>query len=205
MNVDVPTFRRNIFQEMRGNLDQKFSGLTFLVNQRKIALFQKIDDLELEYNNKINQFEKDKQTLIELREHTEQKLGQNSLLELQTDIVSGINKNIKNLEKESKLHLDLVLTLNWDFDGLKLLISQMDLKLTPQNRSLSTGLEDEGILSSLFNDPTTFPPGHTSLSRDAAHLQILEMTRNAFELKRRTRERPRDKVRQNTRKVTEKL
>ena len=138
---DVKTIlsTQNIFKEMKENLNQKCSNLIALINQRKLALDLKIDELEMEYSNERKQIEKDKQTMVDLREITEQRLGQNSLLDVQTDLVSDINKKIKNLEKESELHLDLVLTLNWDFDGLKLLIGQMDLQLTPQNRFLSTG------------------------------------------------------------------
>ena len=172
MNVDIPTFRRNIFQEMRGNLDQKFSELTSLLNQRKIDLFQKINDLEIEYNNKIKQFEKDKQTLIELREHTEQKLGQNSLFDVQTDIVSGINKNIENLEKESKLDLDLVLTLNWGFNSLKFLISLIDLELAPKSKFQSTGDETKSSFPKL-SKPVSISP----LPRNTAPTLTTQRTR----------------------------
>ena len=72
---------------MRENLKQKFSELTSLVNQRKLDLDRKIDDLEIEYNNKNKQIEKDKQTMAELREHTKQKLGQNTLMDVQNNLI----------------------------------------------------------------------------------------------------------------------
>ena len=122
---------KNKFQEMRENLNQKFSELTSLVNQRKLELDRKIDDLEIEYNNKNKQIEKDKQTLKELREITEQKLGQNTLLDVQNNIIKEISDKIQKLDAESNSQLEFALTLNWDFTKIKQEIDRIDLKLAP--------------------------------------------------------------------------
>ena len=120
---------KNKFQEMRENLDQTFSELTSLVNQRKLDLDRKIDDLEIEYNNKNKQIEKDKQTMRELREMTEEKIDQNTLMDVQNNLIKDISDKIQKLDVESKSQLEFTLTLNWNFTKIKQEIDKIDLKL----------------------------------------------------------------------------
>ena len=117
--------RKTIFEEMREKLTQSFTELTSKVNQRKCDLDRKIDDLEIEYNNKNKQIEKDKQTMRELREMTEQKLGQNALMDVQNNIIKEISDKIQKLDVESKSQLKL--TLN--FNIIKQEIDRIDIKL----------------------------------------------------------------------------
>ena len=124
---------KNKFQEMRENLNQKFSELTSLVNQRKLELDRKIDDLEIEYNNKNKQIEKDKQTMRELREMTEEKIDQNTLMDVQNNLIEDISDKIQKLDVESKSQLELTLTLNWNFTKIIQEIDRIDLKLATPN------------------------------------------------------------------------
>ena len=71
----------NIFADMRTELDQKFAEFDSLLKEHKNTLQLKIDKLELEFNNKHKQIEKDKQILIELHQQTESNLAQESLVE----------------------------------------------------------------------------------------------------------------------------
>ena len=132
----VPIPKKTFFEEMKENLNQKCSNLIALIAQRKRALDLKIDELEMEYNNKIKQIEKDKQTMAELREITEQRLGQNTLLDLQNDIIRDIDTKFGKLEAESKIEYNL--TLNWNPGRLERLINHINVKLTPKDGAIVT-------------------------------------------------------------------
>ena len=124
--VASPTSKNNIFQEMRETLCQKFSELGSVVNARKRMLDNKIDELEIEFNNRNKQIQKDKQQMLQLREYTQQQLNHNSLLEVQIEIFGTLAKKIKQLEEEMKLELHLTL----DLEALKQLIHQTDVTLS---------------------------------------------------------------------------
>ena len=122
---------QNIFKEMRTKLDQKFSEFDRqLVEQRK-KLELKIDQLELEFTNKQKQIESDKQTLTELYEQTQNKLGQNSLMDLQVKILNEINEKLKNLNSEYTKQSQLRFKLYWNNDDMSTLVNNIDLELTP--------------------------------------------------------------------------
>ena len=124
--------RENIFQKMRDEISQNASNVISLVNQRKLELEHKIDNWEIEYNNKNKQIEKGKQELRQLRDETRKELDRNSLFDVQSRIVHDIDEKIEKLKKQSQLQLDFSLTLSWDFGALSELIGRIDVEFKPK-------------------------------------------------------------------------
>ena len=123
--------RHNIFQEMRAKLIQKFTEFDRLLTEHRKKLELKIDQLELEYTDKQQQIESDKQTLAEVHEQTQSKLSRNSLLEVQSKILSEISNKLRNLNLECTKQEQLRFTLYWNHDEIIGLLNNIDLELTP--------------------------------------------------------------------------
>ena len=161
----------HIFDTMRRKLSQNFSELTSFVNQRKLELDRKIDFLELEYTNKNKQIEKDKQTMTELREMTEQKLGQNSLLDVQSELVSNIDNKIVKLETELRFHLELTPILNWNFEALRDAINQIDLDLGLRTKEPIEDREFSLTTTPLHSQPTATSTANLSPKTNSTFAQ----------------------------------
>ena len=119
----------NIFQEMRTKLNQKFSEFDRLLTDHRKKLDLKIDQLEIEFTNKHKQIGSDKQTLTELHEQTQNKLGRTSLIEIQTKLLMEITDKLNDLKLENTKQNQLRFTLYWNQDDIIGLLNKIDMEL----------------------------------------------------------------------------
>ena len=121
----------NIFADMRNELDQKFADFDSLLKEHKKKLQLKIDKLELEFNNKHKQIEKDKQILTDLHQQTQAKLAQDSLVDLQGKILQEIDDKLRNLDIECNQQTGMRFTLYWSQEDITGTINNIEFELTP--------------------------------------------------------------------------
>ena len=144
----------NIFADMRTELDQKFAEFDSLLKEHKNTLQLKIDKLELEFNNKHKQIEKDKQILTELHQQTESNLAQESLVDLQGKILQEIDEKMKNLNLECGQQTEMRFTLYWNQEDIAGTIHSIEIELAPFKATNQT----ESPQKSLDPPEDPYPP-----------------------------------------------
>ena len=108
----------NTFHNSRKELYTKFSKLNSLVLRRKLELDGKIDAIEIEYNDNNKQKHNDKQTMLELREFTEQRLVPNTLSDVHREIMSNIQEKIREIYSIPIPEPEI--TMHWNLDLLRM-------------------------------------------------------------------------------------
>ena len=150
----------NIFSDMRTELDQKFAEFDSLLKEQKMKLQLKIDKLESEYNNKHQQIEKDKQILAELHQQTQNKLAQDSLVDIQGKIIQEIDDKLKSLTVECEQQNEMRFTLYWNQDDVIGTINGIDLELASIKATNQT--DPPKLPIAPLNPPEeTYPPPNT--------------------------------------------
>ncbi|KAI6658092.1 hypothetical protein LOD99_15805 [Oopsacas minuta] len=157
----------NIFTEMRTELDQKFTEFDNLLKDHKKHLQTKIDNLELEYENKNKQIEINTQILTDLHQQTETKLG-DSLVDLQQKMLQQIRNKLQNIHLECKHQKQLRFNLYWNQEDITGIVNSIDLELAPikvPDPPVSPGKSSE---NTSLQDDQTDPPYKTNSDYQSA-------------------------------------
>ena len=150
----------NIFADMRSELDEKFTEFDSLLKEHKKKLQLKIDELELEFNNKHKQIENDKQILTDLHQQTQSKLAQDSLVDLQGRILREIDEKLRILNLECDQQTEMRFTLYWSQDDITGTMNSIDVELTPTKATNQTEPPKKPADPPEDNylPPNTYPP-----------------------------------------------